>query len=71
MMFDGQGHSDPEFEKHVVDSLGAFATKNLWSMNNLRDKIDHKDLLIEHLKNNLKQTKEIIKERVSSELVRV
>jgi hypothetical protein len=30
MVYDGQGQSDPEFAKHVVDSLGAFTTTNLW-----------------------------------------
>jgi len=47
MIFDGQGQSDPEFAKHVADSLGAFATTNLCSIDNLREKIDHKNLLIE------------------------
>jgi hypothetical protein len=42
MIFDGQGQSDPEFGKHVADSLGAFATSNLWSVDNLRENIDQK-----------------------------
>jgi peptidoglycan hydrolase CwlO-like protein len=71
MIFDGQGQSDPEFAKQVADSLGAFATTNLWSVDNLREKIDQKNLLIEQLQNDLKQTEAIIKERVSSELAQV
>jgi hypothetical protein len=42
--------------------LGAFATTNLWPVDNLREKIDHKNILIEKLQNDLKQTKEIIGE---------
>jgi hypothetical protein len=62
MIFDGQGQSDPEFAKQVADSLGAFATTNLWSVDNLREKIDQKNILIEQLQNDLKQTEVIIKE---------
>jgi hypothetical protein len=54
MIFDGHGQSDPEFAKQVVDSLGAFTTKNLWSVDNLREKI-------EQLQHDLKQTKAIVK----------
>jgi hypothetical protein len=42
IIFDGEGQSEPEFAKWVVDSLGSFATTNLWSMENLREKIDQK-----------------------------
>jgi hypothetical protein len=35
MIYDGQGQSDPEFAKEVADSLGAFATANQWSVDNL------------------------------------
>ena len=62
MIFYGQGQSDPKFEKQVVDSLGSFATTNLWSMDNLREKIDQKDILITQLQNNLKQTEVIIRD---------
>jgi hypothetical protein len=56
MIFDGQGQSDPKLSKQVVDSLADFTIENLWSVENLREKIDQKDLLIEKLKNDLKQT---------------
>jgi hypothetical protein len=44
MIFDGQGQSDPEFSKQVADSMGDFATTNLWSVDNLREKIDQKNI---------------------------
>jgi hypothetical protein len=46
LIFDGQGQSEPEFAKHVVDYLGSFAMTNLWSVENLREKIDRKNILI-------------------------
>jgi hypothetical protein len=47
MIFDGQGQSDPEFGKQVENSLVSFAKTNLWLVDNLRDKIDQKNILIE------------------------
>jgi hypothetical protein len=54
MIYDGQGQSDTEFTKEVEDSLGAFATANLWSVDNLRKKLDQKNILIEKLHNDMK-----------------
>jgi hypothetical protein len=34
-VYDGKGQNDPEFAKEVADSLGAFATANQWSVDNL------------------------------------
>jgi hypothetical protein len=55
MIYDGHGQSDPEFKKEVADSLGAFATANLWSMDNLRKQLDRKNLLIEQSHNDMQQ----------------
>jgi hypothetical protein len=54
MIYDGQGHNDPEFTKEVADSLGAFTTSNLWSMDNLRKHLDQKNILIEQFHNDTK-----------------
>jgi hypothetical protein len=40
-IYDGQGQSDPEFTKYVADSLGAFTTSNLWSIDKLKEQLDH------------------------------
>jgi len=37
MIYDGQGQSDLKFTRQVADSLGAFATANLWSVDKLRE----------------------------------
>jgi hypothetical protein len=46
MIYDGHGKSHPEFAKEVENSLGAFATGNLWSVDNLRKHLDQKNILI-------------------------
>jgi hypothetical protein len=56
MIFYGQGQSDPKFAKHAANSLGTFAASNLWSVENLREKIHQKNILIEKFRNDLKQT---------------
>jgi len=71
IIFDGQGQIDLEFAKHVANSLGAFATTNLWFVENLRENIHQQNLLIEQLQKDLKQTEVIIREIVISELVQV
>jgi hypothetical protein len=55
MIYDGQGQSDPEFTKEVADSLGAFATANQWSVDNIKNNLDQKNLLIEQLHNDMQQ----------------
>jgi hypothetical protein len=39
MIFDGQGLKDSELTKEMVGSLGAFATANLWSVDNLAEQL--------------------------------
>lgn len=71
LIYDGQGQSDPKFARQLADSLGAFATANLWSIDKLREQLDQKNLLIEQLQNYLKQTEVIFMEKVNSELAQV
>jgi hypothetical protein len=55
MVYDGQGQSDAKFTKQLADSLGAFATTNLWSIDKLRKPLDQKNLITEKLQNDLRQ----------------
>jgi hypothetical protein len=71
MIYDGQGQSDPEFTKEVADSLGAFATANLWSMDNLRKQLDQKNLLIEQLHNDMQQMEVTSRERINFDMNQV
>jgi hypothetical protein len=71
MVYDGQGQSDPEFAKQVADSLGAFATTNLWSVDQLRKQLDQKNILIEQLHNDMKHIEVIAREKINSEINQV
>jgi hypothetical protein len=68
MIYDGQGQSDPEFTKEVADSLGAFATANLWSVDNLRKQLDQKNILIEKLHNDMQQMEVTSRERINFDM---
>jgi hypothetical protein len=71
MIFDGQGQSDLEFSKHVANSLGAFATTNLWLVDQLKEQFDQNFFIVEQFRNELQQTEVISREKVNSELTRV
>ena len=68
MIYDGQGQSDPEFAKEVVDSLGAFAIANQWSVDNLRKQLDQKNLLIEQLHNDMQQMEVTVREKINFDM---
>jgi hypothetical protein len=55
MVYDGQGQSDPKFAKEVTYSLGAFATTNQWSVDNIKKQLEQKSLLVEKLHNDMQQ----------------
>jgi hypothetical protein len=42
MLYDRNDRNDLEFSKEVAGSLGAFATANQWSMENLAEKLRQK-----------------------------
>ena len=46
MLYDGNDRDDSEFMKEVAGSLGAFATANQWSVENLAEKLRQKILLV-------------------------
>jgi hypothetical protein len=68
MIYDGQGQSDPEFAKEVADSLGAFATANQWSVDNLRKQLDQKNLLIEQLHNDMQQMEVTARDKINFDM---
>jgi hypothetical protein len=70
MIYDGQGQSDPEFTKEVADSLGSFATANLWLVDNLRKKLDQKNLIIEQLHNDMQQMEVPSREKINFDMNR-
>jgi hypothetical protein len=42
VIYDGHGQDDPEFAREVADSLGAFATANQWSVDNLTKQLEQR-----------------------------
>jgi hypothetical protein len=53
MVYDGQNRDDTEFAKEVAGSLGAFATANQWSVENLAEATKTEVLLVEKLQNQI------------------
>jgi hypothetical protein len=64
-VYDGKNHGGPEFAKEVAGSLGAFATANQWSMDNLIEQLRHKCLLVEKLQNEIYNTEHIVISRMN------
>jgi hypothetical protein len=54
-VYDGQGQNDSEFSKGDLDSLGASATANQWSVDNLTKKLQKKNLQLKHVKNEMQR----------------
>jgi hypothetical protein len=49
MIFDGKGLEDSELTREMTGSLGAFATTNQWSVENLVEKLKQRYLLVRQL----------------------
>jgi hypothetical protein len=71
MIYDGQGQSDPEFAKEVADSLGAFATANQWSVDNLTKQLEQKNLLIEQLHNDMQQMEMTARNKINFDIEKI
>jgi hypothetical protein len=70
-IYDEQGQSDPKVMKEVANSLGAFTTTKLWSMDNLRKQLDRNNILIEQLHNDMKQMEVTAKEKINFDIIQV
>jgi len=70
-VYDGKYQDDPEFAKEVADSLGAFATANQWSVDNLTKQLQHKCLLVEKLHNEIHSTKQIVRSRMNQDIEQI
>jgi hypothetical protein len=65
MLYDGQNRDDTEFAKEVVGWLGAFATANQWSVENLSQQLQQKSMLVEKLQNKIHTNERTIQNRMS------
>jgi hypothetical protein len=46
MVYDGHNRDDTKFTKEVAGSLGTFSTANQWSVENLAEQLQQKNLLV-------------------------
>jgi cell division septum initiation protein DivIVA len=68
MIFDGQGLEDSELAKEMVGSLGAFATTNQWSVENLAEQLKQRNLLISQLQNQIRTVEKNVRSEVNKGL---
>jgi hypothetical protein len=54
VLLDGQALEEEDFATEVAGSLGAFATTNQFSVDNLKEKLKQKDLLVSQLQDKIK-----------------
>jgi hypothetical protein len=57
---DGSGQDNQQLARDLEDSMGYFALSNIWSINNLKQIIQHKNDEIILLQDKLKQKEKLI-----------
>jgi peptidoglycan hydrolase CwlO-like protein len=65
---DGQNLEEEDFSIEVAGSLGSFATTNLFSVDNLKEKLKQKNQVISQLQNQIKTTKNNVRDEVNKRL---
>jgi hypothetical protein len=65
MLYDGNDCDDSEFMKEVVGSLGAFATANQWSVENLAKQLRQKNLLVGQLQDQMLAMEQTMKNNMN------
>jgi hypothetical protein len=71
MLYDGNDRDDSEFAKEVAGSLGAFATANQWSVENLAEKLRHKILLVGQLQDQILTMEQTVKNKMSQDFEQI
>jgi peptidoglycan hydrolase CwlO-like protein len=65
---DGQNLEEEDFVVEVAGSLGDFAKTNLFSVDNLKEKIKKKNQVISQLQNQIRTTEKNVREEVNKGL---
>jgi hypothetical protein len=60
-LYDGQGLDDAYFDREMAGSLGAFATKNQYSVDNLVEQLKQRDQLVRLLQSQVKTTEQEVR----------
>jgi hypothetical protein len=68
MIFDGHDLDDSNLAKEMAGSLGAFATTNQWSVENMVEKLKQKEILIGQLQNQIRTVEKNIRSKVNKGL---
>jgi hypothetical protein len=66
MMYDGQNLEDSKFAKDMVGSLGAFATTNQWSVENLAEQLKQRNLLVGKLQDQIMTVEQDMRNNMNS-----
>jgi DNA anti-recombination protein RmuC len=71
MLYDGNDRDDSEFAKEVAGSLGAFATANQWSVENLAEQLRHKILLVGQLQDQILTMEQTVRNKMSQDFEQI
>jgi hypothetical protein len=68
VLLDGQNLEEEDFATEVAGSLGDFATTNLFSVDNLKEKLKQKNQMISQLQNQIRTTEKNVRDEVNKGL---
>jgi hypothetical protein len=68
VLLDGQNLEDEDFSTEVANSLGAFATANLFSVDNLKEILKQRNQMISQLQNQIRNAEKNVREEVNKGL---
>jgi ABC-type phosphate transport system auxiliary subunit len=71
MVCDGHNRDDSEFTKEMVGSLGAFATANQWSVENLVKQLKQRNLLIGQLQDQIMTMEQDVKNKMNRDFEQI
>jgi hypothetical protein len=68
VLLDGKNLEEEDFSTEVACSLGAFATANLFSVDNLKERLRQRNQLINQLQDQIRNAENNVKKEVSKGL---
>jgi hypothetical protein len=68
VLLDGQNLEDEDFATEVAESLGDFSTTNLFSVDNLKERLKQRNQMIIQLQNQIRNTEKNVREEVNKGL---
>jgi ribosome-binding protein aMBF1 (putative translation factor) len=71
MLYDGNDCDDSEFAKDVAGSLGAFATANQWSVENLAEQLKQKNLLVAQSQDQILTMEQTVKKKMNQDFEQI